>query len=80
MLVGSRHARPAGHPVRPAAAAAPVGSQSALQVWYAVSIAPHATGSRQKLPGPPPASLAPPQSSSLSQKRRHTFTLQPSCE
>lgn len=33
MLDGSKQARPAGHPARPAAAAAPVGSQLALQVW-----------------------------------------------
>ena len=81
MLAGSRQARPDGQPLRPAAAAAPVGSQSALQVWYAVWAVLQATGSRQKLPGPPPASFAPPQSLSLSQKRRQTFTsLQPSCE
>jgi hypothetical protein len=75
MLDGITQARPEGHPVRFAVAAAAVGSQLNVQVRKAP---PQVMGSRQKLPGPTPPSPKAAQSLSVAQNCKQSWVGHPS--
>ena len=76
MLAGiTQTSAPGQPPCLPAAAA--VGSQLNVQVWYVVSIPLQGTRPSQTLPEPPPPAPKAAQSAAVWQNCRQTFAAQP---